>query len=97
MTLTVGNNGAPNGIFVGVTAPDQPTGAWTFELGATTGSPLHVINQFPLLAYDDSDANSALMTSATYFPSLNPIPSPQILAMQSSSSIVPPQLSLSSC
>ena len=98
VTLAIANGQAGNGVLIGVTAPDQPAGTWTFELAATTGPALHVLDAFPLLGLDDTDATSAMLTSATYFPTLaSGTPDPDVLVMATSASLVPPQLSRSSC
>lgn len=47
--------------------------SYTFELGVTSGdTPWHIVNKYPLFAYEDSDNTSALLTSPTYPSALLP-------------------------
>ena len=96
--VTVTPVSTTDGVWIGVTAPDLPLGAvWSFELAVATSGPLHIVGKVPLFQFADSDATNALFVSPTFFPTLNPSPNQQIIAIPSGSEIGLTGLGLSSC
>lgn len=64
-----------SGITVTVDAPEVQNSdeqdQWTFELGVSTTSALHILNRTPLFSLQDTDNTSMLLTTPTFFPSLS--------------------------
>ncbi|GAA6007488.1 hypothetical protein JCM11491_004180 [Sporobolomyces phaffii] len=91
--------GNPDGVWVGVAAPDDSeyggtgTGSWTFELDVTNDTPLVLLDGGASFDFQDSDSSTALLMTAnwtdgqpqpsSYQPSYYPIISPATPLSQS--------------
>lgn len=101
--LTVTHNvNTDTGLWVVVNAPpmaasDSSNVTWSFELGISTIAPMHIIDPFPLWQYGDSDNTSAVLTSPTFFTTLDPDPQYTLLSLPTTSSSYLSQLAHSFC
>lgn len=86
------------GVWITVNAPAASgSGVWSYQLGVSTTEPMHVVDKLPYFQFDDSDNTSALLTSPTYFPTLENHPKSYLVMLPTATSDIQQALLGSAC